>query len=243
VDGSLERRVLSSADRVAIVSPACADHLTTRFPRVYDVIMNGFDEGEFERVDVHTSAPFTIAHMGSMDASRNPVALWKALSAPEFADAGFGVKLIGRVDPVVSESVGQHGLASFVEIMDQLDHSDVTARMSHSSILLVVINRTPLATGIVPGKTYEYIGSGRPVLGIGPIDGDAARVLSDSGAGDMFDYEDVDGIARYVKRHMRAWSQGTPLAGADVARARPFTRRSRTQKLAEILDDMCSPRN
>ncbi len=240
VDSAMEKRVLSSADRVAIVSPFLADHLQSRHVRVYDVIMNGFDSTDFERTTDVGEGEFTVSYMGSMDTSRNPEALWRALSEPDMRQLPLRVRLIGNVDPTVLDSVVSRGLDDRVEVVGQVDHAESTRLMCSSSLLLLVINRTPLANGIVPGKGFEYIGSGRPVLAIGPTAGDAAAVMRDTGAGQMFDYDDAEGVQRFLMEHVTAWMNGAPLGGASPERAEAYSRQNRTRQLAQLLDELCS---
>jgi hypothetical protein len=49
--------------------------------------------------------------------------------------------------------------------------------MQRARVLLLLVNDTPNLMGILPGKLFEYISTGRPVLGIGPAQGDVAKVL------------------------------------------------------------------
>jgi hypothetical protein len=67
-----------------------------------------------------------------------------------------------------------------------------------SDLLLLIIPSIAGNKGIVTGKIFEYIASRRPVLGIGPTDGDAAEVLSGTQRGRMFDYHDVGGIQDFI---------------------------------------------
>ncbi|MEZ4739909.1 MAG: hypothetical protein R2818_11290 [Flavobacteriales bacterium] len=40
-------------------------------------------------------------------------------------------------------------------------------------------NDTPNSAGILPGKVFEYLSVGRPILAVGPATGDIAKVLGD----------------------------------------------------------------
>ena len=42
------------------------------------------------------------------------------------------------------------------------------------------------------GKLFEYLASGRPILCIGPEDGDAARVIKETQAGQTVGFEDKE---------------------------------------------------
>jgi glycosyltransferase involved in cell wall biosynthesis len=238
IDTRMERRVLARADRVTTISPVLVDHFRSIVSRRYDVIMNGFDSDDFDCGPIAGSGEFTLSYMGSMDLSRDPEVLWRSMASPALRDVALNVRVIGRIDPVVLDSAAKHRVATRVEVLEHVDHEVATSLMCTSSLLLLVINRTPLAAGIVPGKTFEYIGSGRPVLGIGPTDGDAASVIRESGAGEIFEYDDVEGVTGYISRHVDSWCRGQGERGADRERARAFTRRNRADQLASLLDEM-----
>jgi hypothetical protein len=113
--------------------------------------------------------------------------------------------------------------------------------MRSSALLLLVINRVAGAEGIVTGKVFEYVASGRPVLGIGPVQGDAAAVLSTSQAGAMHDWDDAEAVATFLRRHYDAWASGEALVGASPERSAPFSRREGTWHLAQILGTTVAP--
>ncbi|MCX6259521.1 MAG: glycosyl transferase family 1, partial [Bacteroidia bacterium] len=51
---------------------------------------------------------------------------------------------------------------------------------------------------IITGKLFEYLASGKPVICLGPVDGDAAKILEETGHGKTFDYNDSAGISEYL---------------------------------------------
>ena len=53
--------------------------------------------------------------------------------------------------------------------------------------------------GILTGKLFEYLGSGRNIIGIGPSHGDAAAIIRECRCGDMFDYSDEAGLEKYIR--------------------------------------------
>ncbi len=48
---------------------------------------------------------------------------------------------------------------------------------------MLLIPDLPNNKGILTGKIFEYLGSGRPIWGFGPTDGDAQDILLQSQAG------------------------------------------------------------
>lgn len=240
VDAAMERAVLRKAARVTAVSPSMARRLAARVGARCVVVQNGFDPADFRGAPPLLRPGFEVAYAGNMNDARNPEALWEALrrlgtpgALPEVR-----VRLIGNADPVVFRSAQRHGVADCVEVEGYVPHDEAVRRMRASAVLLLVINRVPGAEGIMTGKLYEYVASGRPVLGIGPPDGDAAAVLREAGAGEMFGYEDAAGVAAFLRRHYAAWSSGTPTFGATAAAAERYSRRSQSGQIARLLDEL-----
>jgi hypothetical protein len=101
--------------------------------------------------------------------------------------------------------------------------------MQNSDLLLLIIPSIEGNKGIVTGKIFEYIASMRPVLGIGPVDGDAADILSDTGAGKMFAYNDVAGIKEYIDSGMAM------LPEPKKSKVYKYSRPALTEKLANLI--------
>jgi hypothetical protein len=66
--------------------------------------------------------------------------------------------------------------------------------------LLLLIPNIKENKGILTGKIFEYIGSGKVIWGFGPEKGDAQEILTDCNAGSIFeDYESAtDTLQRYI---------------------------------------------
>ncbi len=71
-----------------------------------------------------------------------------------------------------------------------MPHSEVINEQCRSHVLLLLVNNTPNAKGIITGKVFEYIASGRPIIVIGPEDGDVAGIVNDSNSGSTCDFHD-----------------------------------------------------
>ncbi len=242
-EAALERAVLDAADRVVTVSPALQALLgqKTRTPIV--VIPNGFDPADFVRRPPPRRDVFRLTHTGTLSASQNPTSLWAVLGAMrrEGALPALRLQLVGNVDPVVCESLEEAGLMPLTTMTPYVPHPEAVRYMCEASLLLLAINRVEGAEGIVTGKVFEYLASGRPVLGVGPPLGDAAKLLGETGAGRLFGYEDRVGMAAYLRSAYAAWEAGHPLPGADAVAARAYDRRVLTGTLAALLDALHRP--
>jgi len=245
IDAALERHVLSSASAVTTVSPSWADLFAGKAENDYHVVENGFSAAEFEAVEGHSPEDeFVLAHVGKLYASRNPTALWAALAQlrDEGAIPELTVRLIGTVAPPVERSIREHGLDPIVERVDFVPHEEALRQMARSTLLLLVIEPFAQADGMITSKLYEYLASERPVLGVGPPDGDASGLLRRHDAGRMVGGDDVAGAAECVRRHYEAWADGAPRSGARRADLSEHTRRHQARRMARVLQSVTEPR-
>ncbi len=103
-----------------------------------------------------------------------------------------------------------------------------------TDIQLLVLAHTALAPGNLPLQNLEYLASGNFILGIGPVDGDAAHILSQTLTGIIVDRNDVERIKAVLKEKFTQWSSGGRVAIGDVT---PFSRQALTGKLSELLKE------
>ena len=71
--------------------------------------------------------------------------------------------------------------------------------------MLLIIPDHHSNKSIITGKLFEYLASARPILCIGPPDGDAADIIETAGNGKCAAYNDMEGIIRlltsFIKRN------------------------------------------
>jgi glycosyltransferase involved in cell wall biosynthesis len=240
LDARLERSVLSEASAVTTVSPSWADLFLRKASNRYAVIENGFDADEFAAVDESLDEPVVLAHIGKLYASRNPTALWDALSSlrEEGVIPKLRVRLIGTVDPIVRRSIAEHGLEPIVSIEPFVPHEEAIRQMARSTLLLLVIEPFAQAGGMITSKLYEYLASERPVLGIGPVGGDADELLRSAEAGQVVSWSDAQSARDLIQSHYDAWAEGTPRSGASLDAIQEHNRRNQAKRLAQLFDEL-----
>jgi hypothetical protein len=181
-----------------------------------------------------------VLHLGSLPSSRNPESLWIALSElvstnPSFASK-LQINLTGKIDLKVSESIRKNNLESFTIYKDFVPHSDTPALLGAASVLLLVINNTPNARGILTNKFFEYLSSRRNILAIGPLDGDAAFILKEAGAGEIFDYDDIPGLTLHLLRLFDLYSKRR--LSLQYGNIEKFARINLTHELTTLLNKL-----
>ncbi len=184
---------------------------------------------------------FVISHVGKLYASRNPTAVWDAVASlqDEGAVPNLVIRLIGTVDPAVMKAIRERGLEDRVERVSFIPHDEAIRAMAASTLLLLVIEPFAQARGMITSKLYEYLASGRPVIGVGPPDGDAAALLSKHDAGLMVDWNDARSARDTIREHYDAWATGTPKDGAAWEALQQHNREQQAFRMADYLHAAC----
>jgi hypothetical protein len=251
MDTALERMVVRRADAVVCVTDAHTNWLRERYPDVpagkFVTIPNGFDGAEWEALgsDADASHPmshdtFVICYAGSLYNLRSPRPLFRALSslihAGEVARERIRVDLLGRCDAAdgasVSEMAAAWGLAGRVNITGPLGRAEALRRVAHSDLLLLLAEELIYQ---IPGKTYEYLRAGRPILAL-TSEGAVADLLRRTGGAWVVDPADEAGVTAAVREAYRLWKDGAdgPQPDRDVVAG--FDRRVLAGRLAEVFE-------
>jgi glycosyltransferase involved in cell wall biosynthesis len=137
--------------------------------------------------------------------------------------------------------VKNYKLESCVEFTGYLKHNQSMSLLQKADVLFLPLheiddNRDPL---IVPGKTYEYMATGKPILACVPK-GDAHDYVLKSGLGYISNPSDVDHIADVLFNLLE--QHNTP-AGIKTNRndqfISKFERKRLTQKLSKVFENVC----
>ena len=119
-----------------------------------------------------------------------------------------------------------------VEFIPYVNHSDAIKFMMGSSVLLLIIPDHHSNKSIITGKLFEYLASGKPILCIGPPDGDAADIIGTTGNGKCAGYDDSENIRLIIDRFYKE--------GGTSARNAPsqYSRESLTKNLVSGLNEV-----
>ncbi len=235
----LERMILHDATAVTVISNTMADDFNRILPRNYDIITNGYDSD-----DILTAPPpvldkkFSIAHIGTLVSTRNPQSLWSALqqllSAHQDLAKDLEIKLIGKLDHTVTESLESYGLTPYVNRIPYLPHDQVVISQLQSQVLLLIINNTPNAKMILTGKFFEYLAAKRPILCVGPLDGDAAAILGNTRAGLISDHGDTKTLEKHILDFYARFKKGD--LHSESVNIETYSRKALTERLSSVLN-------
>jgi glycosyltransferase involved in cell wall biosynthesis len=101
--------------------------------------------------------------------------------------------------------------SSVATLRGYVTHAESIELMQTADLLFLPMQNLPpgIRATIVPGKTYEYLASGSPILAAVP-DGDARDILDEAGHALLVRPDDVAGMAGRIREHVERWRAGSP---------------------------------
>lgn len=234
----LERQVVEHAAAVITVSPTMTKCLVAAYPELdpakFVTIFNGFDPADLGTPAPQPHANFRIVFAGVWKEGYNPSPLydvigWLKRASPELL-AGVEVVAAG----FAPGEAARRGLAEHITEVGVLSHQDAVSLM-HSADVLFLTNGDGARQQLgLPGKMYEYLATGRPVLALTHPDGDAGRIIQQVGGGMAVPAEDPGVLLQVITQACRDRSLPTPPLDRRALAA--FERPNLTRQLASLLD-------
>jgi glycosyltransferase involved in cell wall biosynthesis len=231
-DTELEHSVLERAERVLTVSDDLKRLLASKLngdSAKFVVVPNGYDPADFEaNAQVPNNPVRTLVYTGTLTLDYPLEALYTALRTYCRAHGSLKLVFAGRPAQEAKDALEAltRELPLSVEFKGYLPHAESVALLQGADALLLLIPELPNNRGILTGKLFEYLGSGRPIWGFGPVDGDANAILRETRAGGL--YED----AQKAFEALAQW----PEQGASLEARTRYTRLGIAEGLAAYLD-------
>ena len=232
----LERRVLNTADTIIVTSNTTKKEFEAITKKPIAVITNGYDTENIAKQALDTK--FTLAHIGSFLSERNPQLLWESLvelvqEIPDFK-THLEIKLIGAVSQEVLETINEFGLDSYLNNLGYVSHSEAIAHQRKSQVLLLIEINSEDTKSIIPGKLFEYMVSGRPIIAIGPQGSDFSEIISTTNTGVFFDYSDKMKLKSVLLNFYNQFLEGN--LQSNAVGLQHYSRKNLTAKLVEVLN-------
>jgi glycosyltransferase involved in cell wall biosynthesis len=202
---ALEQEVVSVADRVVVTAPSAATSLLGRPLEPNDPkgvwIPNGFDVDDgFDLPPASAEGPLVIGFFGSLYGSRNAPGFWRAIRDHNADPTKRRIQLVvyGALDPSIRSELEGTLTPESWEFRGSVAHEQVPQAMSQCHALVILQNNNDTGRRTIPGKAFEYLATGRPLIAGGALDSDLERLLQSWGFG-MCGMEDDAGFARQIE--------------------------------------------
>lgn len=231
----LEKLVLNSADKIVVTSETTKREFRQLSNKPIKVITNGYDTIHPENIVLDKQ--FTISHIGSMLSGRNPENLWQVLSELIIENESFKqhmrLQFIGVLSKDVFKSLKSYGLETFVDVVGYVGHDLAITYQQKSQVLLLSEIDSDETKGIIPGKLFEYMASGRPILGVGPRDWEVSSLIAKTKTGAIFEYNSHSDLKNVLLNWFSQYEHKD--LNVNSIQVKNYSRRELTRQLAEHI--------
>lgn len=231
----IEKKILDKADTVITVSKGLKEIFEKK---MYDaskihIIENGYDTSDYAKPAAdykhQLKGEFKILYIGVLSELYNISSVFGAIKTLAKNNHQISLTFVGLQSDQIKQEVVDLGLTNLVTFYPYVNKDELINYYVQSDLLLLAIPDTLDNKGIITGKIFEYISMKKPVLGVGPKDGDAAAILREVNAGEMFDYGEQTLIEEFIKANYSGQSV------KNFANSERYSRDNLTKKLVEII--------
>lgn len=239
---SIERRTVRAAAGVTTVSDGMSEHLRERFGLTGDRVVtvpNGFDEAALALVRDgrrEPGRPFTLCYSGSVYAIYDvgPIAraIRRLADAGQITPATFRFLTIGNFP---SDVIAREGIASFHDRESFMPRREMFERFADVDVFLAIESGEYGARMGYPVKVFDYLLTGKPVLGVVVPGGNCARLLTEMGMTELPENSE-DAIARSLLALLSTHGRPPVRVEIDKPPLSRFRRDHNARALASLLD-------
>lgn len=227
----MDEKVLRRADHVIFSSP----DVLKRYQEKYfwlqsksDYITNGYDEDDYTNLLPHKFEKFTFIYMGKLHPVKgNPLPLLKAIKSTMKID--FQYLHLGIISQKLQKKIEQENL-NFFSFLGYKPHTEALSYSAGADINVLILNNDPDSKGVIPGKVFELIRLGKPILAVGPPGSVVREIIQSTASGVYVCSEKPEEIAAALEQLLIK----KRMAQTDLKLIEQYSRRSCTEKLASI---------
>ena len=238
INKALEKKVLDAADRIVTVSDGFFPEHDYSSKTIR--IENGYDPEDLPEVNTTASKneKFTISYIGSLKTNqffKNFFEVLKELTKDEEFQKKLKFEIAGYMDPSIRDYLNREVKNLEINIQGYLPHSEAIRQMSEADLLILAIGKGKQSKNVISTKIFEYLMVRKPILAFGPSCGAANRILQETNAGKMFDYNDYIALRQYLLEIYSDWSQGKKPIN-DIKNAEKYNFQNLTIRLKNVFE-------
>ena len=113
---------------------------------------------------------------------------------------------------------------------------DVHRELSRAHWSLILLTKE--AQRVLPGKLYEYMGSGRPILAVVPSSSEVAKIIERTNAGLVAPVEDLERACERVGHAIELACSGRLPGPVPMEELAPWFDASLVEQTAKLLDEL-----
>jgi glycosyltransferase involved in cell wall biosynthesis len=232
----LERLICNRADAVVFLTEQARRNASDRtdLGGRGHVVYPGSEPAAMPQVTYERGPCFRIAHFGSLGGSRNIKVFLEALQQlfaeyPELA-AVVRLDLYGSCDQFSRKLISSFPMPGVICDFGRIPRSESLVAMKRSDLLLLIQNTEKFSSETIPSKVYEYLHTGRPILGLVYHNAELEQMLADLGH-QAVTADSVLRVKQAILSFFEGWSGERPSCQPQPS---PFTVKSAVSQLFVI---------
>jgi glycosyltransferase involved in cell wall biosynthesis len=246
----LEDECLRSSNAITVVNRRMKEVLLEHYNFLshedVTIVPHGYDPDDVAAaLDIadrfRNPSKFRMTYGGAFYVGRSPQAIFEAIKLAIRTEAGLqnDLELVfaGILQKEFQRMAQKTGLATNIVAMGYLPHLESVALLLASDVVWMTMSDDISA----PGKLYEYLGTGRTVLGLVPSGSQAEKILRQYGAAMTAPPNDIPAIAQAIVDLYRNWKSGSLPRNVNVPFVKTFDRRLLSKEIARQLGWMLRP--
>ncbi|HLF19740.1 MAG TPA: glycosyltransferase [Bacteroidota bacterium] len=186
LDRKFEQSVLQNASTVIFVTESMKEDYQKKYvwlKRKSRVLYWGYDEADFVNMKpMRSKGKEILLHTGNIFDYQNPVELWNTIAREVRKGRNLELVFVGTVSPGIKRSIESAGLSTRTVFKGFLPYREVVRELMRASYLLVCATEKRH----VPGKLFEYLRTGKPILAFGDDNAEVERILKEAHAGMLY---------------------------------------------------------
>ena len=238
-DAKMEKSVLENADGVVVVSDDIKRNLLSKSEKLeekkFHVIPNGFDEEDFNKVVAEPKEKeFVISYTGTLSNDYRLEGFLEAVKKLVVENTSVRLHITGSMPVSIKDKI-ENAAKGKVRFKSHVNHHEAIAQMKAADLLLLIIPDAKGNKGILTGKLFEYLASLKPILCIGPVDGDAGKIIENCKAGKIFDYDNGNEMYSFLSKKISEWKVNGKVEGGDFETIKKFSRKEQAKEVISVL--------
>lgn len=241
----MEQQVLLTADRIIMPTESYREAISCLVPPEmrdkFLAITNGYDQADFETDLLDRDDKLTFVYAGMFYGPQQPTHFLSAVRAliEEGKISPENVSLVfvgGTGGGPGLDSSNIQGLENLIKNVGLVSHREAIRFMREADVLWLIVGNQR-GKGNIPGKVFEYVATGNPVLALVPCDGEAADLLRRTKTAlAIVEPEDVYAIKEAILRLYKDWQHGELRIDPNWPEIRRYESRALTKRMTEVLE-------
>ena len=244
IDRRMERLVFTEADAIESAWEGITEDALAKYPELdrkkFHYVPNGFDSADFPHTEPVDNKKLTVTYTGSMYGRRTPASFFAAiemlLKRGVFTADSIHLRFVGRFGAEIEEMFAKASFRNSIEVITYVTHEESVRYLQRSDVLLMVVDEAKESQYIVPGKVFEYMGVGKPIIALAPTTGAVAEHLRETNSGKTANQNDIETCAKIIEDFYRQWLAKKWTFTPNPDAVKKYERREGAKTLAGLLN-------